>query len=314
MGKIGRNAPCPCGSGKKFKKCCIDKAIPSISETSRDYHWSFEEIEELTTKEIISKLRGFGVYFDEGQFQKDVKSFYSACELADHWKKKFTITAIRFDLDFIWMACIVLWKRLAPDVINSEQLDDLMQKGYDLIQAEGKDKTVEGCKLWLQIWDHLKHRFTNDMKSIEDAEKVFSGMQSLYNWCQDFEQELHNAGIYDQSFYQKRIEYCREFYSFFPDSDELLTINMKRAEAESYFSLGKVEEGDQAFQALIEEFPDNVWGYIGWGDMYYLFNASGIDKNLTKAKEIYQMALNINSEEKKHVIERLESLNKDQNF
>lgn len=25
MGKIGRNDPCPCGSGKKFKKCCIDK-------------------------------------------------------------------------------------------------------------------------------------------------------------------------------------------------------------------------------------------------------------------------------------------------
>ena len=24
--KIGRNDPCPCGSGKKFKKCCIDKA------------------------------------------------------------------------------------------------------------------------------------------------------------------------------------------------------------------------------------------------------------------------------------------------
>lgn len=23
--KIGRNARCPCGSGKKFKKCCIDK-------------------------------------------------------------------------------------------------------------------------------------------------------------------------------------------------------------------------------------------------------------------------------------------------
>lgn len=23
--KIERNQPCPCGSGKKFKKCCIDK-------------------------------------------------------------------------------------------------------------------------------------------------------------------------------------------------------------------------------------------------------------------------------------------------
>ncbi len=25
--KIGRNDPCPCGSGKKYKKCCITKAI-----------------------------------------------------------------------------------------------------------------------------------------------------------------------------------------------------------------------------------------------------------------------------------------------
>ena len=25
--KIGRNAPCPCGSGKKYKKCCIDVRV-----------------------------------------------------------------------------------------------------------------------------------------------------------------------------------------------------------------------------------------------------------------------------------------------
>ncbi|MBU3912866.1 MAG: SEC-C domain-containing protein [Nanoarchaeota archaeon] len=23
--KIGRNEPCPCGSGKKYKKCCLEK-------------------------------------------------------------------------------------------------------------------------------------------------------------------------------------------------------------------------------------------------------------------------------------------------
>ncbi|MBF0383979.1 MAG: SEC-C domain-containing protein [Magnetococcales bacterium] len=22
--KVGRNDPCPCGSGKKFKKCCLN--------------------------------------------------------------------------------------------------------------------------------------------------------------------------------------------------------------------------------------------------------------------------------------------------
>ncbi len=24
--KVGRNDPCPCGSGKKYKKCCMGKA------------------------------------------------------------------------------------------------------------------------------------------------------------------------------------------------------------------------------------------------------------------------------------------------
>ena len=25
--KVGRNDPCPCGSGKKFKKCCEEKVL-----------------------------------------------------------------------------------------------------------------------------------------------------------------------------------------------------------------------------------------------------------------------------------------------
>ena len=25
--KVGRNEPCPCGSGKKYKKCCLNKEI-----------------------------------------------------------------------------------------------------------------------------------------------------------------------------------------------------------------------------------------------------------------------------------------------
>jgi len=26
--KVGRNDPCPCGSGKKFKRCCMDRRTP----------------------------------------------------------------------------------------------------------------------------------------------------------------------------------------------------------------------------------------------------------------------------------------------
>jgi tetratricopeptide (TPR) repeat protein len=33
MKKIGRNEPCPCGSGKKYKKCCLNTSKSSIGGT-----------------------------------------------------------------------------------------------------------------------------------------------------------------------------------------------------------------------------------------------------------------------------------------
>ncbi len=36
--KIGRNDPCPCGSGKKFKNCCISK-----SEITQPHTWMADD-------------------------------------------------------------------------------------------------------------------------------------------------------------------------------------------------------------------------------------------------------------------------------
>jgi hypothetical protein len=36
---VGRNDPCPCGSGLKFKKCCLNKparSAPTYSSAERD--------------------------------------------------------------------------------------------------------------------------------------------------------------------------------------------------------------------------------------------------------------------------------------
>src|SRR5207244_424145 len=43
--KIGRNDPCPCGSGKKYKHCCLPGHAPSI-----DHVWARqdEESDRLT--------------------------------------------------------------------------------------------------------------------------------------------------------------------------------------------------------------------------------------------------------------------------
>lgn len=34
MSRVGRNDPCPCGSGKKYKQCC-GKNFSSIEETKQ---------------------------------------------------------------------------------------------------------------------------------------------------------------------------------------------------------------------------------------------------------------------------------------
>lgn len=35
MSKIGRNDMCPCGSGKKYKKCCLGKETSAVESIMR---------------------------------------------------------------------------------------------------------------------------------------------------------------------------------------------------------------------------------------------------------------------------------------
>ena len=218
--KVGRNAPCPCGSGKKYKKCCLGKSDASVMR-------------------------------------------------------------------------------------KRDELDLLMQEGYSLLH---KNKTAKACNLWLELWSKLKIRFQPEFKNVKEAETIFSGGELVYNWCQDLEAELGNAAIDDPSYYQIRIEYCNDFCSIFPESDSLLIHNMKRAIAESHFALGDISKGDECFSALIDEYPKNILGYIGWGDMYLLPMKKDTKPDYEKAEKIYNMAIGLELEDESDLIDRLKEL------
>lgn len=52
--KIGRNDPCPCGSGKKYKRCCYDRNDYIPSEVPSQF-------ERLKAKQLqIEKQQGLG--------------------------------------------------------------------------------------------------------------------------------------------------------------------------------------------------------------------------------------------------------------
>ena len=272
----------------------------------RKTHWSPEEIREnFSTEQILEKLRGFGITITPEEFLEDVGKFNGGPQLAKRWWERYTITAEGFDEDFPWMSAIVLWERLAPDVVSNEDIDDWMQDGYYLLE---KLKNLEACDLWLKVWENLKKRFSPEMKSVDDADEVFDGMQSVYNWCQDFEMELGNAGLEDSAYHGKRIAYCQEFCRFFPETDDSIIENMRRGEGEALFYLGRIEEGEKVFKDLVEQFPESAWAYIGWGDMYCNKHNKNAPLDYEKAETIYRKALKNNVDEVEEVIKRLKDL------
>jgi hypothetical protein len=61
MAKIGRNDPCPCGSGKKYKHCCYGKEAPAFTPEdawTEDPEWYKIR---LTESEVIEGILDFGV-------------------------------------------------------------------------------------------------------------------------------------------------------------------------------------------------------------------------------------------------------------
>ena len=53
--KIGRNDPCFCGSGKKYKKCCLDTRYESISEDEQSNAALLAEFQEKLIQKFPEK-------------------------------------------------------------------------------------------------------------------------------------------------------------------------------------------------------------------------------------------------------------------
>lgn len=271
----------------------------------RNSHWSPEEIRDFSTEQIFDKLRSLGIEITPEQFISDAKNSDSACALAMMWEKITPLTAIGFELDFPWMAAMVLWERLIPERLSNEQLDDLMQKGYDFFEQD----PVAASDLWLEFWSHLKTRLKPEIQKIDEADKVWEGMQFLSNWCQDLEMALGDAAWEDSSYHLKRLTYCQEFCELLPETNDLIIENLKRAQGEAYFLLGRLEEGEKVFQDLVKQFPHSAWAYIGWADMYWFYpEREQVTFDYAKAEEIYRLALKNQVTEPEEVRQRLKSL------
>jgi len=144
-------------------------------------------------------------------------------------------------------------------------IDTQIQNGYDYLLKRQNKKC---CEEWLSAWSGIKMLFQETgAKDIFELDKVYPWTDFISNYAQELEAELHNAGLDDAIYHQKRIEYCQELLGYCSE-DKLITENTRRAIAESYAELGDYNECDTLFSGWLQTDPNWGWGYIGWSDCY----------------------------------------------
>ena len=314
MAKIGRNAPCPCGSGKKYKKCCLGKEEPTWAVPERDapalppsvppstlaprassaemspYVLAklFEESEQfahmqrreperarrfctprevaaLSTEEIVDRLRKLDIDATRETYLAQAEGRTSAWALSEPWRgASQKRPLLRYDDDFLGLAACELWKRYCPERPSIEMLDDEMQAGYRRsMEGEG----AGACANWARVWETIRERLRPEMRTIDDAAAVFSGMQALYNWVQDYLLELRNAAVDERGYAETGVRLCEEVLAQFPDEDELFLINFRGDLGELLCLAGEPERGERVFLELIRDYPDTSAGYARLADL-----------------------------------------------
>ena len=212
------------------------------------------DAKRLTDGELLAKLRSFGIELDRPSLERLCDQALSAEEIAQPLldQRTFHGRHEQMESDWIWICLSALWQRWFPDKPSFEALDDKMQAGYELRQSGA----VAVCRVWLEAWSDVLYILDKaGMKSIQEFDDRFGGSQSLFNWIQDLEGELWNAGLEDRQFLAARIALCEEGLRRFRTDDDLMTENRRRAMAESYYELGEPDKAEALYRGWLHLDP-----------------------------------------------------------
>jgi len=223
---------------------------------------------DLSDEELLEKLQSFGLHFERDSLEQLCAGAFSAEEVARPLidSRNFRSDKDRVQGEWIWICLVSLWQRWWPDKVCLELVDDKIQAGYHELEAE-----AAACVgTWLNAWrDVLRLCDATGVRSIEEFDDRFPMTQSLYNWSQDLEEALWNAGLHDREVLLARVAVCAEALRRFPDEDQLMTENRRRALAESYFEVGEADTAEELFGSWLAADPRWGFGWVAWAVCHF---------------------------------------------
>ena len=263
--------------------------------------------EPLSDDELLAKLRDLGLDVDRDGVERLCAGALSAEEVAKPIGDKLEL-ADDIMVDWIWISLLALWQRWWPERVCLELLDDKMQAGY---ARDAENDTHAAVVTWLDAWsDVLRLCDAAGISSIEEFDDRFPLTQSLFNWSQDLEMALENAGRDDREIRQSLIEFCEESFRRFPREDQLLTENRRRTMAQAYFDAGMTEKSEELFRSWLDADPAWGWGWIGWADCY--LPGAGRPADLARAEKLLRRGYRVPGvRDRVYIAERLQEVCED---
>jgi tetratricopeptide (TPR) repeat protein len=172
----------------------------------------------------------------------------------------------------------------------------------------------DNYECWLQAWELIRDNKPESVTTFDEFDEMFDldiNDCSISDMMYDLDEELSALELDDLHLLAKRAEISRWVYINFPDETELNLGNFRGHEAEALWDLNQKEEAEVRYQELTETFPNFAWGYIWWGDQYWMSDWSyQNDPDYDRAESLYRQALeNPHLDNHVYVQDRLDDLN-----
>ena len=134
--KIGRNAPCPCGSGKKYKKCCYEKDQQLLRDPS-----PYEGI-------TMTQFRSMPSLVDDADMIRDMRAYelkkLQPAKLNEDQLYQAYIRAVHFGMrQFAYELLLELRDRPNRQDFALEHMEDLLESALDAGDIDVARKTMD---------------------------------------------------------------------------------------------------------------------------------------------------------------------------
>jgi len=113
------------------------------------------------------------------------------------------------------------------------------------------------CEQWLSAWEIIVAVTPDDITTIEAADDHLPNVLSLEAFLRSLDNDLATLAADDPTYHERRLEFCREVCTQFPDAPDEFLLDFRHFVADSLTALGRVTESRSEFETLIRDYPED---------------------------------------------------------